>query len=92
MIRLMPYQTGLYIVDSSGNEYRFDEWKTEVTAGRKSNTEAKLIKIASAQLCEAGGVFGVSIDDLRNRSFESRTWGPSTLINPPGTGYTYNGL
>lgn len=24
--------------------------------------------------------------------FDNATWGPSVLINPPGTGYVYNGL
>lgn len=93
-IRLMPYQTGLFIVDSSGHDYRFDDWKTEVEAGRKSNSEAKLIKIASAQLCEQNGVFGISIDDMRDRNFETRSWGPDNyLISPPGVNmYTYNGL
>ena len=92
-IRLMPYKIGIFIVDSSGHDWTFDDWKGEVTAGRKNNSEAELIKVASAVLCESGGVFGISIDDMRKRNYENRAWGDQVLVSPPGTNtYLYNGL
>jgi len=92
-VKLMPYQIGVFIVDSLGLEYTLDEWKVLVEGGQKENANAKLIKIATEVLCESGGVFAVDIDAMRNRSYDSMRFGNIITYDPPGLNtYKYDGL
>ena len=71
------YQSGLFIVDTGGTEYTKDEWETALSAGTVNNGDAVLIKVATSVLINNSGVFGVSIDALRERTEPTRAWNPN---------------
>ena len=94
------YQSGIFIVDTSGNEYTFLEWQTAVEAGTVQNQNAKLIKVSTAALASNGGVFGIDIDNLRERNYGSNLqWCPNNVLfqsipengNSTSANYYYDG-
>ena len=94
-VDLWPYQSGVFIVDFTGAEYTLDEWQPLITAGSKQNNDAKLIKIATETLCEAGGVFYLDIDMVRGRTQGVNQQWMTTNISLPNLGmnkYQYDGL
>lgn len=105
-VRIVTYifrsaNTGLFVVASDGDEYTLPEWEDSVEAGTRENSEAKLIKVSTNALVQAGGIFAVSIDHLRSRSYgANQAWSPSgvrfTSIplngNSASASYYYDGL
>ena len=94
-------QSGLYIVASDGTEFTPDQWEIAVEGGSRQNSEAKVIKIATSALVTAGGVFGIDIDMVRNRTYpQSLKWAASNVLfnsipedgNSTSALYYYDGL
>lgn len=73
--RYQDPQSGIFIVASDGTEYSPDEWGAAVEGGLRQNEDAKVIKVATAALVAAGGVFGIDIDMVRDRTYkQSLAW------------------
>jgi hypothetical protein len=73
------YESGLFILASNGNKYTLEQWKTAVQAGTVINDDAKLILIFTGVLEEAGGVFAIDIDMVRERSVGTYNWVTSRM-------------
>lgn len=95
------YESGLFIIASDGNEYTLEQWEDAVQAGTVVNDDAKLIKIFTGALAEAGGVFAINIDMVRERSYgTNRAWCPQQAVfnsipsngNSLSANYYYDGL
>ena len=93
------YDSGLFVVASDGAEYALNDWETAVAGGTRQNSEAKLIKVATAALIQAGGVFYFDIDDMRNKNYEKKTWESQNILlssipqngNSASSNYYYDG-
>ena len=95
------YDSGLFIVASDGSEYTLEQWEEAVEAGTRQNSEAKLIKVSTGALVQAGGVFAVDIDHLRSRSYgANKAWSSQNVQfnsvplngNSTSANYYYDGL
>ena len=100
-IRYQDPQSGLYIVAADGTEYAPDAWAAAVEGGTRQNSDAKVIKIATSALVTAGGVFGIDIDMVRERTYsQGLQWCPSNVKfnsipengNSASALYYYDGL
>lgn len=101
LFEFRSYSSGLTIMDASGDDYTLEEWEAMVEAETVTNADAKFIKVSSAALANAGGVFCVDIDMVRERTQGSNLqWCPSNVQfnNIPLNGnsssalYYYDGL
>lgn len=94
-------ETGIFIVHENGDDYTLPEWEDAVSAGTVTNSQAKLIKIATSTLVDNNGVFGVLIDHLRERTYGANVqWNPESALfnsipfdgNSASQPYYYNGM
>ena len=60
----LPFRSGLFIVASDGTEYAVDQWQTALANNTVVNTDAKLLKIATATLATNHGIFAIDIDEI----------------------------
>lgn len=95
------YESGLYIVSADGLEYTLEQWETAVQAGTVVNSDAMLIKVSTGELAQAGGVFAIDIDMVRERSYGAkRAWASQNVLfnsipnngNSLSANYYYDGL
>jgi len=95
------YESGLYIVASDGLEYTLEQWEAAVQAGTVVNSDAMLIKVSTGELAQAGGVFAIDIDMVRERSYGAkRAWASQNVLfnsipkngNSLSVNYYYDGL
>jgi hypothetical protein len=91
----------LFIGCSNGDEYTLDQWEAALANETVTYTDAVIIKVATTALANNGGVFGVLIDHIRERSYGANgSWAvQSALFNSiPRDGnsssalYYYDGL
>ena len=79
-VKYYTYQTGLFIVDSAGQEWSLDDWKEAVAEGVRINSDGKLIKVTSGVLVDNGGVFAIDIDMVRERTQgANKQWCPQNV-------------
>ena len=72
--------TGIFVVHENGSEYNILEWEDAVSAGTVTNSQAKLIKVATNQLADNDGIFAVLIDHLRERTYGANAaWNPDNV-------------
>lgn len=69
------YRTGVFLVDSNMVEYTAAEWDS---AG-KTASDAKLIKVATQNLSENGGIVYMDIDGLAAQSYPSKQWATGAM-------------
>jgi hypothetical protein len=95
------YESGLYIVSADGLEYTLEQWEAAVQAGTVVNSDAMLIKVSTGGLAQAGGVFAIDIDMVRERSYGAkRAWASQNVLfnsipnngNSLSANYYYDGL
>lgn len=75
------FVSGVFVVDTDGDEYSLEDFEKAVTAGTRTNEDARLIKISTDTLQsqpDGSCTFAVEIDVLRNRSASSKQWSPNT--------------
>lgn len=84
-IKLVPYDTGIYIITQQGGQYHFDEFQTAVEGGLVQRSDARLIKIATEILCSHDSPFCISIDDITEMELTKGAWANSTSIMLGGT-------
>ena len=94
-------QSGLFIVCSNGDEYTLDQWEAALANETVTYTDAVIIKVATTSLANNGGVFGVFIDHIRERSYGADgTWAAQNVQfnsiplngNSSSALYYYDGL
>ena len=73
------YSNGLFIVDSQNNEYKINEWEEAIEQGTVQTSDAKLIKVATANLVANSGVFYLEIDSLATRTYQNKSWASQNL-------------
>lgn len=89
------YESGLFIITDNGNEYTFADFKAKGIAPES----ARLIKISTEALANnsendngSSSVFCISIDEIRQRAFQSKIWSSGNFsFTSVGYGYHYNG-
>lgn len=75
---LSPYESGVMIVCSNGDEYGLEDFENARIEGSVENADAKLIKIINSQLTAANGVFAIDIDMIRERTYgANQKWSDS---------------
>lgn len=95
-------ESGLFIVDSAGNEYTLSAFTEAVENGTKVLDDAVAIKVSTNALVDAGGVFYIGIDGIALSSYVSltRQWCSSNVLftsipengNSGSAQYYYDGL
>ena len=71
----LPFRSGLFIVASDGTEYAVDQWQTALANNTVVNSDAKLIKVATATLATNHGIFGIDIDEIcSGNTLVKKTW------------------
>ena len=70
----LPFRSGLFIVAADGTEYALDQWQTALANNTVVNSDAKLIKVATATLATNHGVFGINIDEICSGTLVKRKW------------------
>ena len=89
-IKLVPYDTGVYIVTQQGGQYHFEDFQTAVEGGWVQKSDAKLIKIATEILCSNDSPFCISIDDITEMELTNGAWANNNSIMLGGRNM-YNG-
>lgn len=75
--RMYPYELGVLIIDTNGDNYYLDEWKE----AKKDSSEAVAIKIATIELYKARAAYMLRISDLINtQNIPSKQWCTSNVL------------
>lgn len=70
----LPFRSGLFIVASDGTEYAVDQWQEALANNTVVNSDAKLIKVATATLATNHGIFGIDIDEICSGTLVKKSW------------------
>lgn len=74
---MYPFKIGVFILDTTGTEYSFEEWQ----AAKKASDEAVAIKYADLNLMLNNSVFCLRTKDLTNMSgLSSESWSSQNIV------------
>lgn len=70
----LPFRSGLFIVASDGTEYAVDQWQEALANNTVVNSDAKLVKVATATLATNHGIFAIDIDEVCSGTLVKKSW------------------
>lgn len=70
----LPFRSGLFVVAADGTEYAVDQWQEALANNTVVNSDAKLIKVATATLATNHGIFAIDIDEVCSGTLVKKIW------------------
>lgn len=70
----LPFRSGLFVVAADGTEYAVDQWQEALANNTVVNSDAKLIKVATATLATNHGIFAIDIDEVCSGTLVKKNW------------------
>ena len=70
----LPFRSGLFVVAADGTEYAVDQWQEALANNTVVNSDAKLVKVATATLATNHGIFAIDIDEVCSGTLVKKVW------------------